>query len=196
MKQCSTAGKAPFPVSSSRMRAMSSSASREWMTSGSPVSRAAAMWVRKPRSCASRGAVVVVIIEPGLADRDHLRMPRARDEVVRRRRRAPRARGADGCRPSNRRRESARRWRAPRRGASTRVEIVTMRADAGRARARHHGVELARRSPENRDGSGCRSASASLRALGFAARHSAGKTGAGAGSVRAGGDPVRCRRAR
>ena len=43
VKQCSTAGKAPFPVSSSRMRAMSSSASREWITSGSPVSRAAAM---------------------------------------------------------------------------------------------------------------------------------------------------------
>ena len=55
VKQCSTAGKAPFPVSSSRMRAVSASASRVWMTSGNPVSRAAAIWVRKPRSCASRG---------------------------------------------------------------------------------------------------------------------------------------------
>ena len=54
-KAVQDSGKAPCPVSSSRMRAMSSSASREWMTSGSPVSRAAAMWGRKPRSCASRG---------------------------------------------------------------------------------------------------------------------------------------------
>src|SRR6185312_10635306 len=44
VKQCSTAGKGPLPVSSSRMRAMSASASREWITSGSPVSRAAAIW--------------------------------------------------------------------------------------------------------------------------------------------------------
>src|SRR6476659_2754267 len=51
----STAGEVPCPVSSSRMRAVSASASREWMTSGSPLARAAAMWVRNPRSCASRG---------------------------------------------------------------------------------------------------------------------------------------------
>ncbi len=55
VKQCSTAGKAPFPLSSFRMRAMSASQSREWMTSGSPVSRAAAMCWRKPCACASRG---------------------------------------------------------------------------------------------------------------------------------------------
>src|SRR5262249_4632418 len=55
VKQCSTAGKAPFPVSSSRIRAVSSSASREWITSGSLVARAAAMCVRKPCSCAARG---------------------------------------------------------------------------------------------------------------------------------------------
>jgi hypothetical protein len=55
VKQCNTAGKGPLPVSSSRMRATSSSASRAWITSGSPVPRAAAMWVRKPRSWASRG---------------------------------------------------------------------------------------------------------------------------------------------
>ena len=36
-------GRGPFPLSSSRMRATSSSASRAWMTSGSPVARAAAM---------------------------------------------------------------------------------------------------------------------------------------------------------
>ena len=55
VKQCSTAGKAPFPVSSRRIFAMSSSASRAWITSGRPVSRAAAIWARKPCSCASRG---------------------------------------------------------------------------------------------------------------------------------------------
>ncbi len=63
-----------FPPS--RIAPMSSSASRAWMTSGRPVSRAAAMCVRKPRSCASRGRVVVEIVEPGLADRDDLRMLR------------------------------------------------------------------------------------------------------------------------
>ena len=35
---------------------MASSASREWITSGRPVSRAAAIWVRKTRSATSRGA--------------------------------------------------------------------------------------------------------------------------------------------
>ena len=50
-------------------RAMSSSASRAWMTSGSPVSRAAAIWARKPRCLRVARAVVVVIVEPGLADR-------------------------------------------------------------------------------------------------------------------------------
>src|SRR5438552_162221 len=55
VKQCSTAGKAPLPVSSSNMRAISSSASREWMTRGRPVARAAAIWLRKPCSCAARG---------------------------------------------------------------------------------------------------------------------------------------------
>ncbi len=43
VKQCSTAGKAPFPLSSFKICAMSASQSREWITSGSPVSRAAAI---------------------------------------------------------------------------------------------------------------------------------------------------------
>ena len=34
---------------------MSSSALRAWMTSGSPVWRAASMCTRKPAACASRG---------------------------------------------------------------------------------------------------------------------------------------------
>ena len=39
------------------------------------------MWVRKPRSCASRGLIVVVIVEARFADRDDLRMPCVRDEI-------------------------------------------------------------------------------------------------------------------
>ena len=61
---------------------MSSSASREWMTSGKPVARAAAMWLRKPLLLRVARAVVVVIVEPGLADRHHLGMTRARDQLV------------------------------------------------------------------------------------------------------------------
>ncbi len=56
VKQCSTAVKRPRPISSRRMAAMSSSASREWITNGRPVSRAAAIWVRNTRSATSRGA--------------------------------------------------------------------------------------------------------------------------------------------
>ena len=77
VKQCSTAGKAPFPLSSFRMRAMSASQSREWITSGKPVSRAAAMWLAEARCLRVARAVVVVIVEPGLADRHDFRMLRA-----------------------------------------------------------------------------------------------------------------------
>ena len=52
---------------------MSSSASRAWISSGRPVSRAAAMWRRKPSACAS-GVMLVVVVEARLADGDHLRM--------------------------------------------------------------------------------------------------------------------------
>jgi len=61
---------------------MSASQSREWITSGSPVARAATMWRRKPSSCGRARRVVVVIVEPGLADGDDLRMLRARDQIV------------------------------------------------------------------------------------------------------------------
>ena len=66
--------KAPFPISSSQDRAMSSSASRAWMTSGRPVSRAAAICVRKPLRLHVARAVIVVIVESGFADRHDLRM--------------------------------------------------------------------------------------------------------------------------
>ena len=56
---------------------MSSSASRAWITSGSPACRAAAICVRKTRRWTSRGDEFVVIVEPGLADPDAARMGRA-----------------------------------------------------------------------------------------------------------------------
>ena len=61
---------------------MSSSALRAWMTSGSPVSRAAAICVRKPCACACPRRLVVVVVEPGLADRHDLRMRRQPDQLV------------------------------------------------------------------------------------------------------------------
>ena len=55
---------------------MSSSASRVWMTSGSPSSRASAIWPRKtPLGDLGRG-VIVVVVEPGLADADAFGMGR------------------------------------------------------------------------------------------------------------------------
>jgi hypothetical protein len=59
-----------------------SSASRVWITSGSFVARAAAMWVRKPWRLRVARRVVVVIVEAGFADRHDLGMLRARDQVV------------------------------------------------------------------------------------------------------------------
>ena len=68
----------------------------------------------------------------------------------------------------------------------TRVEIVTMRADAGRLRARHHGVELVREIRKIEmamavDQHGQHRSAASGRLA--AARHSAGTPALGAGSV-------------
>ncbi len=62
--------KAPFPISSSRMLIVSSSASRLWMTMGSPDMRAAAMCVRKP-CLGFAGAEIVMVVEACLADADH-----------------------------------------------------------------------------------------------------------------------------
>ncbi len=50
---------------------VSASASRVWISSGRPVMRAAAMWVRKPCAWAWRG-VLVVVVEARLADADDL----------------------------------------------------------------------------------------------------------------------------
>ena len=60
---------------------MSSSASREWITSGSPVSRARRDMGAKALLLRVARAEVVVIVEPGLADRHHLWMAGARDEI-------------------------------------------------------------------------------------------------------------------
>src|SRR5271170_2805768 len=56
VKQCSTASKAPTAISSRRIAATSSSASRAWITSGSPNSRAMAICPRNTRAATSRGA--------------------------------------------------------------------------------------------------------------------------------------------
>ena len=158
VKQCSTAGKAPFPISScknARHVVVGLARMDDQRQAGLARRRdvgAEALLLRVAR------AVVVVIVEPGLADRHHLRMPRARDQIGRRRCRVPRGRCADACRPSRRRRESARRSPARSACRRTRVEIVTMRPTPAAARARHHGVELVARNRENRDGSGCRPA--------------------------------------
>jgi hypothetical protein len=58
------------------MAIMSSSASRAWMTSGSPVARAAAIWMRKRRRLRRPRALVVVVVEPGLANADAFGMRR------------------------------------------------------------------------------------------------------------------------
>ena len=77
-----TPGKAPFPASSRRIRQVSSSAERVWTISGSPVSRAAAICWRKARLLLRPRAVVVVKIQPGLADPDDLGMRRHAHQVV------------------------------------------------------------------------------------------------------------------
>ena len=47
LKQWSNPGNGPIAYSSSRMRAVSSSASRVWTTRGRPDRREASMWARK-----------------------------------------------------------------------------------------------------------------------------------------------------
>ena len=97
---------------------MSSSASRAWMTSGSPVWRAAAIWRAEPRACDVLRRVVVVVVEPGLADatqRGCARQPDQSSAVdVRLFGRVVRMR-ADRAETSS---DSARRSPAPRRIAS------------------------------------------------------------------------------
>ena len=53
---------------------MSSSASRVWMTSGRPSSRASAIWPRNTRLRDLGRRVIVVVVEAGLADADAFRM--------------------------------------------------------------------------------------------------------------------------
>ena len=109
LKQWITPVKAPLPPSPPPAgRTVSSSASRVWTISGRPVARAAAIWARKLVVLPVARAVVVEIVEAGLADADDLGM------------RAPaRSAGrgvvlpllcrprADGRRPSTRHRRSA-----------------------------------------------------------------------------------------
>ena len=81
VKQCSTAGKAPFPVSSRRIarHVVVGLARMDHQRQAGLARRrdmgAEALLLRVAR------AVVVVIVEPGLADRHDLRMPRLRDEI-------------------------------------------------------------------------------------------------------------------
>ena len=142
VKQCSTAGKAPFPLSSCRIRAMSASQSRAWMTSGKPVSRAAAICWRKPWACGLARRVVVVIVEAGLADRHDLRIFRQRDQRL----------GVDVQFLVSIVRMGADRTEDLRKCFSDRKHLREFAhagadghhaADAGGARARHHSVELA-----------------------------------------------------
>ena len=53
---------------------MSSSASRVWTISGSWVSRDAAIWARRALPLPFAVAMVVIIIEAGLLDADHLQV--------------------------------------------------------------------------------------------------------------------------
>ena len=124
---------APFPPRGSTPCPRRPSA--EWMTRGRPVSRAAAMWRRKPVACAGVVAVVVVV-EPGLADGDAARMLRSAGRGRPSRCRALHARCADACRPSTRLRGCASAIAVISSKRFTRVEIVTMPIDAGRRGAR------------------------------------------------------------
>ena len=169
---------------------MSSSASREWITSGSCVARAAAMWVRKPCSCASRG----LNCRSDSRARPRRSPPpsdgRARDQIGGRdveflvrvvRMRADRARNV----------RKALGDREHLRVAAHAGRDRHHAADAGRLGARHHGVELGREVRENRDGNGCRPASAVQPALRLPARHSAGTPARARGSVVPGAMPRR-----
>ena len=78
---------------------MSSHASREWITSGSPSRCARRIWQRNAVSCSSRRRVLVVEVEAGLADGD---APRRHDRERLRARptRRPSREASWGCRPT------------------------------------------------------------------------------------------------
>ena len=136
VKQCSTAGKAPFPVSSRKIaRHVGVGLARMDHQRQAGFARrrdvrAEALLLRVAR------AVVVVIVEPGLADRHHFRMLRDRRPA----RPAPMSSSSCalcGCVPTEQNTSGnfsamASTWACRR----TRVEIVTMRpTPAARARA-------------------------------------------------------------
>ena len=62
------------------MSPVSWSASRVWTISGRPVCAAAAICARKLSACSVARAVLVVEVEAGLADADHLGMARRLDQ--------------------------------------------------------------------------------------------------------------------
>ena len=83
VKQCSTAGKAPFPISSSRMRArvvVGLAGMDDERQSG--LARGGDMGAKAPLLRFAR-RIVVMIVEAGLAERDDLGRARARDEIGR-----------------------------------------------------------------------------------------------------------------
>ena len=95
------------------MSPVSASASRAWTISGRPVWRAAAIWARKLSACSVARAVLVVEVEPGLADADDLGMARGLDQRGRACA-APRSSASCGWTPTEHQTSrGARRWRAP-----------------------------------------------------------------------------------
>ncbi len=96
------------------------------MTSGRPVSRAAAIWVRKPCACASRGLIVVVVIQPGFANADAFGMLGQFDELFSRHVEFFVRRCADGCRRCNQTSSCASAMARMASKRLTLVEIVTI----------------------------------------------------------------------
>ena len=92
---------------------MSASASRAWMMSGRPVCRAASIWTRRLSCWAAALSARVVVVEPGLADADELRVPRRGRPARRPSPSAPRRRASGGCRRRRTRPGAPRRWRGP-----------------------------------------------------------------------------------
>ena len=150
---------------------MSSSAERLWITSGSRVSRAAAICRRRADRLRFARRVVVEIIEPGLADRDDLA-----DALARRTRSAVSISSSSsalcGCVPTEQKTSDSF-------SAIARIVLELLHArrdrdhlaDAGRDARARRSRRARPRSPGNPDGSGCRSA---CRVLMLPARHSAG----------------------
>ena len=117
-------------------------ASRAWITSGRPVSRAAAMCWRKPLRLRVARGVVVVIVEAGLADRHDFRML-ARCAISALASMSSSSCALCGWVPTEQ--KTSGNFSAT---ASTCACLLHARRDrhhapdAGGARARHHGVEL------------------------------------------------------